>query len=253
MGEVIGWDGYTKSGADDALCLNGATHVWIDHCEFQSHLYPQDLDGNEITSSNSYYSTDEDWKKDFYDGLLDVKNGSTWITISNCYFHDHWKACLCASGDSSANKNTTTGATDEDMRITFYHNYWKDISARQPLFRWGKAHILNSYYITEDTTYLYSTGGNTNTTAVNCRAGSELYINNNSFNNIKTTIGYYNDTSASNTGTWTNEDNVFNSCTNTPAESSCSYEPPYSWTGSTPSSAPTPGTDVGVGCSITLD
>lgn len=224
LGEVVSWDGYTKSGADDALSLNGATHVWVDHCEFQSHLTPQDLDGNEITSSSPYYSTDEDWKKDFYDGLLDIKNGSTWITISNCYFHDHYKACLCASGDGAANKNTTTGATDTDMRITFYNNYWKNINARQPLFRWGKAHIFNSYFVSE------SSEMSGKSTGINCRAGSELYIDNNTFENIKTPIGYYNDESASNTGYWVDKDNTFTSCTNSVASSSTSYKPPYSWT-----------------------
>ncbi|WP_191013593.1 InlB B-repeat-containing protein [Treponema zioleckii] len=223
LGEVVSWDGYTKSGADDALSLNGATHVWVDHCEFQSHLTPQDLDGNEITSGD-YYSTDEKWKKDFYDGLLDIKNGSTWITISNCYFHDHWKACLCASGDATANTNTTTGATDKDMRITFVNNYWKDINARQPLFRWGKAHIFNSYFVSS----VSEISGQS--TGINCRAGSELYIDNNTFENIKTPIGYYNDESASNTGYWVNEDNTFTNCTNSVASSSTSYKPPYIWT-----------------------
>lgn len=223
LGEVVSWDGYTKSGADDALSLNGATHVWVDHCEFQSHLTPQDLDGNEITSGD-YYSTDEKWKKDFYDGLLDIKNGSTWITISNCYFHDHWKACLCASGDATANTNTTTGATDKDMRITFVNNYWKDINARQPLFRWGKAHIFNSYFVSS----VSEISGQS--TGINCRAGSELYIDNNTFENIKTPIGYYNDESASNTGYWVDKDNTFTSCTNSVASSLTSYKPPYSWT-----------------------
>ena len=233
FGEVISWDGYTKSGADDALSLNGATHVWVDHCEFQSHLTPQDLDGNEITSGHNYYSTDEDWAKDFYDGLLDIKNGSTWITISNCYFHDHWKACLCASGDAAANKNTTTGATDTDMRITFYNNYWKNINARQPLFRWGKAHIFNSYFVSE------SSEMSGKSTGINCRAGSELYIDNNTFENIKTPIGYYNDESASKTGNWVNENNEFNSCTNTVVSSSTSYKPPYNWTPKSASEAKT--------------
>ena len=233
FGEVISWDGYAKSGADDALSLNGATHVWVDHCEFQSHLTPQDLDGNEITSSSPYYSTDSDWVKDFYDGLLDIKNGSTWITISNCYFHDHWKACLCASGDAAPNKNTTTGATDTDMRITFYNNYWKNINARQPLFRWGKAHIFNSYFVSE------SSEMSGKSTGINCRAGSELYIDNNTFEKIKTPIGYYNDESASNTGYWVNKDNTFTSCVNNVESSATSYTPPYEWTPKSASDAKT--------------
>lgn len=252
LGEVIGWD-FQKhsSGANDAMCLNGATHVWIDHCEFQSHLTPQDLDGNEITSNSPYYSSEEKWTKDFYDGLLDIKNGSTWITISNCYFHNHWKAVLCASGDEGPDANKTTGATDEDMRVTFYGNYWKNISARQPMFRYGKAHVANSYFETDTSeSRLYSSGGNVNTTAINCRAGSEVYIDNNTFKNIKTPIGFYNNTSTAKTGSWTNVNNSFESCTNPVESSSTSYRPPYNWNASRPASAPTPGKDVGVGCSL---
>lgn len=248
LGEVISWDGYTRSGADDALSLNGATHVWIDHCEFQSHLTPQDLDGNEITSSSTYYSSDEDWKKDFYDGLLDIKNGSTWITVSNCYFHDHWKAVLCASGDEKPDTNTTTGATDEDMRVTFSGNYFKNINARMPLFRYGKGHILNTYF---------DAGTQSDSAScINVRAGSELYIEGNSFAHFSKTTGdsvvngsyligfYFADTSkeyGNVPGKWTA---VNNSSDN---GGSSSYKPPYEYTA--PSSAvsePTPGVNVGV-------
>lgn len=254
LGEVIGWDGFTKSGADDAMCLNGATHVWIDHCEFQSHLTPQDLNGKEITSGNSYYSTDEDWTKDFYDGLLDIKNGSTWITISNCYFHDHWKAVLCASGDNGPDKNPTTGATDEDMRVTFYGNYFKNVNARQPLFRYGKGHILNNYF---------DAGTQSDSAScVNVRAGSELYIEGNTFANFNKTTGdkvvngnyiigfFFADsktTYGNVSGKWTS---VSNNNYNTSYGSS-SYKPLYQYTAASyPATAPTPGTDVGVGCNI---
>ncbi|WP_296019373.1 hypothetical protein [uncultured Treponema sp.] len=248
LGEVISWDGYTRSGADDALSLNGATHVWIDHCEFQSHLTPQDLDGNEITSSSTYYSSDEDWKKDFYDGLLDIKNGSTWITVSNCYFHDHWKAVLCASGDNGPDTNATTGATDDDMRVTFAGNYFKNINARMPLFRYGKGHILNT---------CFDAGTQSDSAScINVRAGSELYIEGNSFANFSKTTGdsvkngsyligfYFADTSkeyGNVPGKWKA---VNNSSDN---GGSSSYKPPYSYT--VPSSAvaePTPGVNVGV-------
>lgn len=248
FGEVISWDGYTKSGADDALSLNGATHVWVDHCEFQSHLTPQDLDGNEITSGHNYYSTDEDWAKDFYDGLLDIKNGSTWITISNCYFHDHWKACLCASGDDGPDKNTTTGATDEDMRVTFYHNYWKNINARMPLFRYGTGHIYDCYF---------DAGTQSGSAScINVRAGSKLYIEGNNFANFSKTTGdsvskgsyiigfFFADTSKAYgnvSGSWVAKNNS----TANGSEGSVSA-PKYTYTAPTsyPASVPT---DVGVG------
>ena len=180
FGEVVSWDKPVKSGADDAFSLNEASHVWVDHCEFQSHLEPQNLDGSKITSGD-YYSTEEKWAKDFYDGLFDVKNGSSWITISNCYFHDHWKACLCASGDDGPDKNTTTGATDEDMRVTFYHNHWENINARMPLFRYGTGHIYDCYF---------DAGTQSGSAScINVRAGSKLYIEGNTFANFSKTTG----------------------------------------------------------------
>ena len=259
FGEVVSWDGAVidgktvKSGADDALSLNGATHVWVDHCEFQSHLTPKDLDGKEITSSSSgiagsYYSTDEDWAKDFYDGLLDIKNGSTWITISNCYFHDHYKACLCASGDDGPDKNTTTGATDEDMRVTFYHNYWKNINARMPLFRYGTGHIYDCYF---------DAGTQSGSAScINVRAGSKLYIEGNTFANFSKTTGdsvskgsyiigfFFADTSKAYgnvSGSWVAKNNS----TANGSEGSVSA-PKYTYTAPTsyPASVPT---DVGVG------
>ena len=180
FGEVVSWDKPVKSGADDAFSLNEASHIWVDHCEFQSHLEPQNLDGSKITSGD-YYSTEEKWAKDFYDGLFDVKNGSSWITISNCYFHDHYKACLCASGDDGPDKNTTTGATDEDMRITFYHNYWKNINARMPLFRYGTGHIYDCYFD--------AGSQSSSASCINVRAGSKLYIEGNNFANFSKTTG----------------------------------------------------------------
>ncbi|KAI0444210.1 hypothetical protein F4803DRAFT_274782 [Xylaria telfairii] len=36
------------------------------------------------------------------DGLIDVSHGADWITISNTYFHDHWKASLVGHSDSNS-------------------------------------------------------------------------------------------------------------------------------------------------------
>lgn len=197
FGEVIAYDTYGGTG-NDALSLNGAQHVWIDHCTMQSHLTPQDNSGTVL----SYSGSDEDWAKDFYDGLLDIKNGSSFVTVSNCYLHDHWKACLCGSSDSDENG-------DSVMRVTFYKNYWKDINARQPLFRYGKAHVVNNYFDEESSTTSSVASG------INCRADSTLYIEQNYFANLKYCIGYYYDTSSTNTGYWNVKDNVFDKSANT--------------------------------------
>lgn len=243
FGEVISWDEPVKSGADDALSLNGARHVWIDHCEFQSHLQPQDLDGNPITSNSPYYSTDSDWAKDFYDGLLDIKNGASWITISNCYFHDHYKACLCASGDDSPKSATIAGLTltEQDMRVTFYGNYWKNINARQPMFRYGKFHVFDSYFNAGT-----QSGG---ASCINVRAGAEAYIEGNTFVGIKSddyTVGFYYADAKKKygtvSGTWTTTNN-----TGKIDQSTSSYKPLYTYTSSKVTEEPIPGTNVGVG------
>ena len=232
LGEVIAYDTYGGTG-NDALSLNGATHVWVDHCELRSNTTPKD----NVTGETVTNSSDEDFDKDFYDGLLDVKNGATWITISNCYFHDHYKAVLCASGDDGPDSSTRTGLTDSDMRVTFNGNYFKNVNARMPLFRYGTGHILNTYF--DAGTF------SGDASCINVRAGSKLYIEGNKFNGIKSddyTIGfYYADTKKTYgniSGSWKSVNN--SSCNGTGGTSSVST-PAYSYTAPTsyPTSAPT--------------
>lgn len=128
---------------NDALEINGASkNIVIDHCEFYS---------------------DRDHDKDYYDGLLDIKNQSTFITVSNCSFHDHFKAILISSGD--------TQYADSVIRITFHHNYFYNCSSRLPLIRFGKAHIFNNYYKNCDD-------------AVNTRMGACVRVERNYFENV---------------------------------------------------------------------
>jgi pectate lyase len=54
--------------AGDAIGLDAATNVWIDHVDLSG-----DLASDKIN----------------YDGLLDITHGSDWVTVSNSYIHDH--------------------------------------------------------------------------------------------------------------------------------------------------------------------
>jgi pectate lyase len=58
----------SKVAGGDAISLEYATNVWIDHCDL---------------------SSDMDHGKDYYDGLLDITHGSDWVSVTNTYFHDH--------------------------------------------------------------------------------------------------------------------------------------------------------------------
>lgn len=121
-------------------------NIWVDHCEFY----------NEDPTIMTDY--------DRYDGLLDIKNDSQFITISWCYFHDHHKACLSGSGNSD----------NYDRKTTMHHNKFENIKSRMPLFRYGKLHFFNNYLVD-------CPAGD----GVNCRINSNAYIDNNYFDNVK--------------------------------------------------------------------
>ncbi|KAF2179026.1 polysaccharide lyase family 1 protein [Zopfia rhizophila CBS 207.26] len=135
----------SKVVGGDAIAIQLATNVWIDHVDL---------------------SSDMDHDKDYYDGLLDITHAGDFITVSNSYFHDHWKASLVGHSDSN-------GAEDKGhLRVTYHDNYWQNINSRGPSLRFGTGHIFNNYYEN------VSDG-------INTRQGAQLLVQNNVFVNSK--------------------------------------------------------------------
>ncbi|KAK3106716.1 hypothetical protein LTR53_018209, partial [Teratosphaeriaceae sp. CCFEE 6253] len=85
----------------DAIGIQASTNVWVDHCDL---------------------SSDRDHDKDYYDGLCDVTHASDWVTISNTFFHDHWKASLVGHSDSNGDEDTGF------LHVTYANNYWNNIN-----------------------------------------------------------------------------------------------------------------------------
>jgi pectate lyase len=132
----------------DELEINGgAMNIWIDHCDFY---------------------TDREHEVDYYDGLVDIKNQSRFITVSWSKFHDHQKSILISSGDQEV--------ADSVIRITFHHNYFFNCESRLPSIRFGKAHIFNNCYRDIGT-------------GVNTRMGACVRVENNYFKNAGTAVG----------------------------------------------------------------
>jgi pectate lyase len=106
-GDVIGIAGTSKN-------------VWIDHCE--------------LFSEDPAVQTDID----LYDGLIDIKAQTGFITISWCYLHDHHKGGL-------------VGAADDDLyadrKVTFHHNYYNKVKLRIPMYRGAVGHFFNNYIV----------------------------------------------------------------------------------------------------------
>jgi pectate lyase len=107
---------------NDALTIDACLHVWVDHCELYSKI------GSGITV-------------DTYDGLLDIKNGSRYVTVSWNYLHHHMKCMLYGHTDNTGNQ-----ATDTQMRITLHHNWVSNTDGRNPSLRYGALHMFNNYF-----------------------------------------------------------------------------------------------------------
>jgi pectate lyase len=105
-----------RDSADDAINIEGGSHhVWVDHCDLSR----------------------------CHDGLLDVKHGSDFVTVSWCRFHDHRKACLLGHSD----KPSVLAGDRGKLRVTYHHNFFDGTATRHPRVRIAETvHVFNNYF-----------------------------------------------------------------------------------------------------------
>jgi pectate lyase len=109
------------NGNGDAIHIDGATNLWIDHNDLSSDL-SHDID--------------------FYDGLLDITHGADFITVSWNNLHDHFKCSLIGHSDGNASEDTG------HLRVTYHHNAFNNCYQRNPRIRFGNpVHVFNNYYV----------------------------------------------------------------------------------------------------------
>lgn len=195
----------------DCIGIEDSKNVWVDHCELFNMLGDCNGDGK-IDTKGDISGGDVDW----YDGLLDVKKDSAYITVSWNYFHDAFKTSLVGSSDSDTS----------DRKMTFHHNIYSNTKSRLPSYRGGTGHMFNNYYVNADGS------------GINSRMGAKLRIENNVFENVGTgsmdssgfaegPIGSY---YSSSIGYWDVSNNRFINCKgNQPTTSTCSFSPPYNY------------------------
>ncbi|KAK2016240.1 pectate lyase [Colletotrichum eremochloae] len=133
-----------KASNGDAIGIDESTNVWVDQCDLSG-----DLSGG----------------KDDLDGLLDISHGADWITVSNVYFHDHWKGSLVGHSDNNAGEDTGK------LHVTYANNHWFNINSRTPLVRFGTVHVVNNYY-----NKLLASG-------INSRMGAQVLVQSTAFTN----------------------------------------------------------------------
>ena len=90
----------------DGLQIDSAHHIWIDHCHLARHG----------------------------DGIMDLRKGTTFVTVSWCILSDH-------------NKVGGSGWTDKvETQLTMHHNWFRNTRQRNPAIDNAlRAHLYNNY------------------------------------------------------------------------------------------------------------
>ena len=149
-------DGYNAEY--DGIGIQGSSsNIWIDHCTFKDTMA--------LAYVSTGGSTSEKWQT--YDGLLDIKNSSTYITVSYCKFMDHDKTSLIGSSDSDGDSSS--------RMITYHHNYFYNCAQRLPMVRNTTFHMYNNCFDSS------SSAPYTQSYAVGVRSGAIVYSENNYF------------------------------------------------------------------------
>ncbi|KAI8541614.1 hypothetical protein RHMOL_Rhmol08G0075700 [Rhododendron molle] len=120
--------GFRTVADGDGVSLFGASNVWVDHLSMHRCA----------------------------DGIVDVIEGSTAITISNCHWTDHDKVLLFGARDNNIQ--------DDSMRITVaYNHFGKRLVQRMPRVRSGIVHVVNNDYTHWE---MYAIGGSNHATLI---------------------------------------------------------------------------------------
>jgi pectate lyase len=140
------------NSGDDLLTIQQSSHIWVDHCTF--------IDAG--------------------DGELDITHASEWVTISWCKFYytfnsGHNFVNLIGHDDDNAAEDTG------HLHITWHHNWWGPLCIeRMPRVRFGQVHSFNNYFNASINDVV------TNSYCVRAAIGSQLFIENNFFEKVRT-------------------------------------------------------------------
>jgi pectate lyase len=195
--KIVGYNcsdspGECKSGDDAVSVVDGAHHIWFDHCDIS--------DGS--------------------DGNLDITQGSDFVTVSWTKFHYSTKRTDPVTGSTGHRFSNLIGAADGvaidlgHLNVTWHHNWWADnIAQRMPRSRDGKIHVVNNLFTAIGDDYCTNSGNL-----------SSLLVENNVY------IGVSNPLQEDDDGNMLSRGNVFQNTSGSKTSKGTGFTPPYSLT-----------------------
>ncbi len=192
--KIVGYNcsdspGECKGGGDAVSVVDGAHHIWFDHCDIS--------DGS--------------------DGNLDITQGSDFVTVSWSKFSYSSKRTDTTSGASGHRFSNLIGADDGvaidkgHLNVTWHHNWWAaNIDQRMPRSRTGKIHVVNNLFTASGNSYC-SNSGNL----------SSLLVENNIY------IGVNNPLQEDDDGNMLSRGNVFTNTNGSKTSRGTGFTPPY--------------------------
>jgi len=131
---VIGSQGATIAGC--GLNISGASNVIVRNISFRGW----DDDAINVQESQRVW-VDHNSFTDGYDGAVDVKRGSDFVTISWNRVYGHDKSMLLGHSDDNGSQDIG------HLRVTYHHNWFDGSGTRHPRVRFGNpVHVYNNFY-----------------------------------------------------------------------------------------------------------
>ncbi|KAG0466370.1 hypothetical protein HPP92_017950 [Vanilla planifolia] len=96
-----------------------------------------DADAIQIKPKSRHIWIDRCSLSDFDDGLIDITQESTDVTVSRCHFSKHDKALIIGACCSNIG--------DRCIRVTVHHCFFNGTTQRHPRVRFAKVHLYNNY------------------------------------------------------------------------------------------------------------
>lgn len=180
--------GSPTSNGGDAIAIQGGpqTRLWIDR--------------NTLEASGG--------ESDGYDSLIDMKNDTTYVTISYNHFRNSSRGGLIGASDGP----------DGNNYIVFHHNFYQNIEQRTPLLRQATIHTFNNYWEND--------GSMAQIHYINSRDSGKALVQNNYFKNVNNPVIASTDSDVP--GCWVANGNVWDggTYTRTPSRGNAHYVPP---------------------------